>query len=121
MGDGTVTKEKRSNNGEFVCVDEGGTGRLSGGDGEKEVQEVEITFNKESDLSDSQAACSASHVPLSNRQIKKRFYRQALGFVLDLKPDLQMASIAKGIYLGRHDTKSILFCFHLVVEFNINV
>lgn len=105
MEDGTVTKEKRSETGEFVYVDEDDDSRNGGGgDGrEKEVQEFEITFNKESDLSDSQKACSASHISLSNRQIKKRLHRQALGYVFDLKPDLQMANVSKGIYLGRYN------------------
>ncbi|VBB32079.1 unnamed protein product [Acanthocheilonema viteae] len=103
MEDGTVAKEKRSSKGEFVYVDEGDEGQSGSNGGEKEVQEFEITFNKESDLNDSQTVRPASHVSLSNRQIKKRLYRQALGFVLDLKPDLQMANVSKGIYLGSQD------------------
>lgn len=113
MEDGTVAREKRSSKGEFVHIDESNEDRSDGSSGEKEVQEFEITFNKESDLNKSQASCFPNHNSLSNRQQKKRLYRQALGFVLDLKPDLQMANIAKGIYLGKYNIESILSCFHL--------
>uniref|UniRef100_A0A1I7VU48 Dual specificity protein phosphatase 19 n=1 Tax=Loa loa TaxID=7209 RepID=A0A1I7VU48_LOALO len=103
MEDGTVMKEKRSNKGEFVCVNEDDEGRIGGDDDEKQVQEFEITFKKESDLNDSQKVCSANRISLSNRKLKNRLYRQALGYVLDIKPDLQMANVAKGIYLGSQD------------------
>uniref|UniRef100_A0A0R3RZ42 Dual specificity protein phosphatase 19 n=1 Tax=Elaeophora elaphi TaxID=1147741 RepID=A0A0R3RZ42_9BILA len=103
MEDGRVAKEKRSSKGEFVYIDVDDESQAGSGGGEKEVQEFEITFNKESNSNDSPTASSASHVSLSNRQMKKRLYRHALGFVLDLKPDLQMANVAKGIYLGSQD------------------
>ncbi|VIO92624.1 Uncharacterized protein BM_BM6817 [Brugia malayi] len=100
MEDGTVVKEKRSSGGDFVCTgDERGQTDNSGS--EKEVQELEVTFKKESGLDDSQKAYSTSHI--SNRQMKNRLYRQALGYIVDLKPDLQMANVAKGIYLGSQD------------------
>uniref|UniRef100_A0A915PKE6 Uncharacterized protein n=1 Tax=Setaria digitata TaxID=48799 RepID=A0A915PKE6_9BILA len=104
MEDGTVTKEKRSGEGEFMRID-GDDERTDGIDDGKEVQEFEITFNKETDLNGSQKPCSEATgpVPLSNQQLKKRLRRQNLGYVLDLKPDLQMANVAKGVYLGSQD------------------
>uniref|UniRef100_A0A2K6WEE1 Protein-serine/threonine phosphatase n=1 Tax=Onchocerca volvulus TaxID=6282 RepID=A0A2K6WEE1_ONCVO len=104
MEDGRVAKEKRSSEGEFVYVDEDDESRTDNGDGKKEVQKYEITFDKKSNLNGSQT-CSeaANHISLSNKQLKKRSYRQNLGYVLDLKPDLQMANVAKGVYLGSQD------------------
>ncbi|KAM3722516.1 Dual specificity protein phosphatase [Dirofilaria immitis] len=105
MEDGRVAKEKRSSKGEFVYVDEEDEDATSNGDETKEMQEVEITFTKKSNLNGSQKECSeaGSNISLSNKQLKKRSYRQNLGYVLDLKPDLQMANVAKGIYLGSQD------------------
>ncbi|EJW78722.1 hypothetical protein WUBG_10370 [Wuchereria bancrofti] len=101
MEDGTVVKEKRSSKGDFVYTGEDDRSQTGDSGSEKEVQELEVTFKKESGLGDSQKAYSASHISLSNRQMKNRLYRQALGYIVDLKPDLQMANVAKGIYLGR--------------------
>lgn len=51
-----------------------------------------------------QASCSCAIPPqLSKRQLKKRLRLARFGFVVDLNPDLQMANVAKGVFLGSQD------------------
>ncbi|VDN03077.1 unnamed protein product [Thelazia callipaeda] len=40
---------------------------------------------------------------MSHRLRKKLHYRKRCGYIVDLKPDLQMANVAEGVYLGSQD------------------
>lgn len=102
MEDGSVMREKRSNEGGFMFIDDDDDCKKGT---EKEVQEVEITFTKEASSNGLQKASSeaADRIALSNRQLKARLRRQNLGYVLDLNPDLQMANVSNGVYLGSQD------------------
>lgn len=42
-------------------------------------------------------------VDLSKKQLKKRTRLRRCGFVIDMNPDLQMANVSKGVYLGSQD------------------
>lgn len=101
MENGAVTKEERSSEGNFVRIDEDEDGTICGDGGGKKEQESEISPSKD--------ACTNREDFLSNRQKKNRLYREALGYVVDLKPDLQMANVAKRVYLGRYSLFRILF------------
>lgn len=100
MEDGSVMREKRSNEGGFTFIEDDDDCKNGAG---KEVQEVEITFTKEASSNGLQKASSeaADRIALSNRQLKARLRRQNLGYVLDLNPDLQMANVSSGVYLGK--------------------
>uniref|UniRef100_A0A915BT27 Dual specificity protein phosphatase 19 n=2 Tax=Parascaris univalens TaxID=6257 RepID=A0A915BT27_PARUN len=99
--DGSVANERRTVDGGFDYVDI-----------VDEVTERANTSNFSSEeqhsanidrLGGKIAAPIESYPSISNRQLKKRLRRQRLGFVVDLRPDLQMAKITEGVYLGSQD------------------
>ncbi|VDO80767.1 unnamed protein product [Onchocerca flexuosa] len=118
MEDGRVARERRSSKGDFVYIDEDDESGTGSGDDKNEVQEYEITFKSNLNGSQNTYSEAANHISLSNKQLKKRLYRQNLGYVLDLKPDLQMANVANGIYLGIHNIQNI---YRLLIQSLIKI
>ena len=43
---------------------------------------------------------------ISNRRRKKVERLQRMGFVVDLKPDMQLAQLYPGVFVGRHQISS---------------
>ncbi|VDK43231.1 unnamed protein product [Anisakis simplex] len=105
--DGRIATEKKSSTGTFEYSDEI----------DEETEGVEPNVLA---ASSSQTTANASlddgvciftdltkpknlHVNVSKRQLKKRLRLQRLGYVVDLKPDYQMANVSDGVYLGSQD------------------
>lgn len=98
--DGSIANEKRTVDGGFDyvdIVDEVGERANTSNFSSEEHHSANIDR-----LGGKIAAPIESYPSISNRQLKKRLRRQRLGFVVDLRPDLQMAKITEGVYLGEH-------------------